>query len=282
MPPVAPHITAEVLPRADHMSAVLVTIMGAADALASKFADDIITELAAMLKLPAGDARIGELAKNVRLAVNTYGNEREQENWPRIKKQILALYKLNEKVVKGNRGAAHDLADKISAIPAAVKERLTLWSGQTFPTPEEFRAIETRRAAAQRLRDILGYGGTIIPSQKRPTGRRSNSWRPFLLIPPINRGRQSDKAARNLVQWLAIAYAEATRKMPPDVTHYELRGPFSKFVHRVFEVMQIPAGNVTDLLNERAVHSPDINKRVNARRRAMKKRVGPRRAMQRV
>ena len=247
--------------------------MSAADDLASKFTNEIISELASMLKLPTGDVRIDKLAESVRWAAGNYGDERKQDDWPKLSKQILTMYKLNEKVLKGNGDAAHDLADKIPALPAAVRARLSSWSQRAFPTPEEFRATETRKAAAQRLRGILSYGGKKKSSQMRPTGKRSNSWLPLLRIPQIPRGRRRDRPARHLVQWLAITYEEATGKKPPKVTNYEvtLRGSFSKFVHRVFEVMQIPTGNVTDLINERAIHRCLKEKSSSSRRRGVER-----------
>jgi hypothetical protein len=54
------------------------------------------------------------------------------------------------------------------------------------------------------------------------------------------------------VQWLAVDYVVATGRPPPRTAHYDIdiRGPFSDFVHRCFELVGAPTGNVTRLLNQ--------------------------------
>src|SRR5262249_61848226 len=100
---------------------------------------------------------------------------------------------------------------------------------------------------------IRVWRGRVVAGRKRSGGRRSLSFKPLLRFPErIERGRPRGEAEREFVQGLALAYVEVTGRSPPRTAHYktDIRGPFPDFVHRCFELVGAPTGNVTRLLNQ--------------------------------
>ena len=144
------------------------------------------------------------------------------------------------------------------------------------PTGEEFMSPQRRQSAIEGLRRFLSMGGSIVEGRKRPTGKRSRSFRPLLRIPATTkRGRQRGQAERDFVGGLSVTYLEATGKLPPKTVNYdeEIRGPFSKFVHRCFELLGAPSGSVTELINERGNIHREKPPRQRGRRRQSKRTV---------
>jgi hypothetical protein len=124
---------------------------------------------------------------------------------------------------------------------------------RNIPTATEILSPATRQCAVERFRLILSYGGSFVAGRKRSGGRRSRSFKPLLRLPEqTKRGRPRGEAEREFVQWLAVAYVEATGRSPPRTANYniDIRGPFSDFVHQCFELVGAPTGNVTRLLNQ--------------------------------
>ena len=172
----------------------------------------------------------------------------------RLRTAIERLYQLNTPE-DGNDRKARALARGLDAMPAEVRQWLLSCNtphDRSIPTEAEILSLATRQSAVERLRRILSYGGGIVAGRKRSGGRRSRSFKPLLRLPErIERGRPLGEAEREFVQWLAVAYVEATRRSPPRTANYKIaiRGPFPRFVHRCFELVGAPTGNVTRLLN---------------------------------
>jgi hypothetical protein len=122
--------------------------------------------------------------------------------------------------------------------------------GRDIPTAAEIVSPATRMRAIRRLRLVLSYGGMIKDGRKRPTGKRSRSFEPLLRVPKIEPNRPRSEAAREFVRNLAITYSSARGKKPPYKVDFQVRGPFSAYVHRCFELAGAPSGNVTRLINE--------------------------------
>jgi hypothetical protein len=218
------------------------------------FNDEIVKELARTAKLPA-DTDIAHLAQSIRIAARIFLEAKGRLRPPRFRAAIERLYQLNTRAEGGADRAARALARAVDAMPEDVRRWLESCDipGRKFPTAEEFLSPATRQSAVERFRLILSYGGRVVAGRKRSGGRRSRSFKPLLRVPEqIGRGRPRGEAEREFVQWLAVAYVEATGRSPPRTAHYniDIRGPFSDFVHRCFELVGAPTGNVTRLLNQ--------------------------------
>jgi hypothetical protein len=219
------------------------------------FDDEQLTELARIAKLPA-DADVPRFAENIRIAARIFLEKKALLNPPRLREAIKRLYQLNIRAERGGDRAARALAHFVDAMPASLRQWLISINarrGRNIPTAAEILSPATRQSAVERLRLILSYGGRVVVGRKRPGGRRSRSFMPLLRVPEESkRGRPSGLAERDLVQWLAIAYLEATGQSPPYTAHHSdaIRGPFARFVHECFELIGAPSGNVTRLINQ--------------------------------
>jgi hypothetical protein len=230
------------------------------------FNDGTVEELAKIAQLPP-DADLSRFKANLRLDAGLFIQSKARMSMPRLREAIQRLYSLNRRAERGGDRAARLLARAVGVASPEVWRWLSRGGphAQTIPTAAEILAQETRQIAVERLRLIFTFGGCRGFGRKRPSGSRSRSFRPLLRIPGIDqrakdklgrpigrRGRPRGEAEREFLQNLALSYLEATGSPPPDTANYNIviRGPFSKFVHRCFELVGAPAGGVTRLINE--------------------------------
>ena len=221
----------------------------------SVFNDEIVKELARTLKLPA-DADIAHFAQSIRISAINFLKEKDKLNFSQLRTAIERLYQLNTRAEDGNDRTARALARAVDAMHADVRQWLLSCNTphhRNIPTATEILSPLSRQSAVKRFRLILSYGGRVVAGRKRSGGRRSRSFKPLLKLPEQSkRGRPRGEAEREFVQWLALDYVVATGRPPPRTAHYkiDIRGPFPDFVHRCFELVGAPTGNVTRLLNQ--------------------------------
>jgi hypothetical protein len=220
----------------------------------------VIAELAKDIKAPP-DA-VTCFGDNVRAAVRAYFAERARTNWKAIAKQIGDLYRLTDRADRGSETAAARLVDCIGSIDQATRNWLErcAFRALSFPSSGEIMDHRTREDAIRRLRRILDYGLDVVKGRKRPSGKRSRSIQPLLRVPKSSRGRPRDLAARELVQHLALAYAEATGRRLPHRVNSRSQGPFFRLVRRCFKEARITAGSVAELTNEREIQRKEFER----------------------
>jgi hypothetical protein len=209
------------------------------------FSADVIAKLATDIKAPP-DA-VTRFGDNVRSAVRAYFAERARTNWKAIAEQIGDLHRVVDRADRGSEPAAARLANCIGSIDQATRNWLERCPRRPLPFPSSDEIIDrrTRKQAIRQLRSILSYG-------RRPSGKRSRTtFQSLLRVPKSSRGRPRDLAARELVQHLALAYAEATGRRPPRRVNLRSQGPFFRLVSRCFKEARITAGSVVELINER-------------------------------
>jgi hypothetical protein len=203
------------------------------------FNDEIVKELARTAKLPA-DIDIARWAQSIRIAARSFLEEKAKLNFPQQHAAIGRLYQLNTRAEDGDDRTARALARAVDAMPADVRQWLLSCNtphDRNIPTATEILSPATRPSAVERFRLILSYGGSIVAGRTRSGGRRSRSFKPLLRLPEqIKPGRPPGEAERYFLQWLAVAYAEATRRPPPRTAHYniDIRGPIFGFRPSMF------------------------------------------------
>jgi hypothetical protein len=230
------------------------------------FNEDVVAELAVTAGLsPRAD--LARFAANLRLSARLFLEAKGRVSGPQLRETIERLYSLNRRAERGGDIAARRLARALDATPIDVWRRLSprISKARAIPTADEVLSPETRQHAVERLRLILSIGGCRGFGRKRPGGRRSRSFRPLLRVPVRaqsakdklgrligGRGRPRGEAERQFVQNLALSYLEATGRPPPETANYNvaIRGPFSRFVHRCFELVGARTGSVTRLINQ--------------------------------
>jgi hypothetical protein len=226
--------------------------------------DAAIMELAKIARSPA-NASLSRFAQNIRNDARLFIEAMGRLNIPKLREEIARLYGLTSRAASGGK-ATIQLARALEAMPTEVRDWLARsdHTSRNIPTAAEILSPATRTDAVDRLRLILSYGGVVEDGRKRPTGKRSRSFRSLLRVPAsIKRGAPPGEAERDFVQNLALTYTELTGKKTPYTVHYsfEIRGPFPKFVHRCFELVGVPSGNVTRLINERGAVRRQIERR---------------------
>jgi hypothetical protein len=223
--------------------------LGAVDRI---FNDAAIDELAGILKVHPDPRFSQSIRYDVRLFIQIKG----RLSIPNLRKEIAKLYRLNSRAMSNDQGA-QELARAVDAMPVDVREWLARCNpeGRNIPTTEEITSPKTRAGAVQQLRVILSYGTDVErKGRKRPTGKRSRSFKPALLRVPVGtsskEGRPRGNAEREFVRNLGLTYLEATGKRPPYKVDFQAQGPFSRFVHKCFDLVGMPSGHVTSLINE--------------------------------
>jgi hypothetical protein len=218
------------------------------------FNANVVASVARTAKLPS-QADIACFGESIRIAVRIFLEAKARLSAPRLRAAIERLYQLNTRAEGGSDRAALALARAVDEMPADVWRWLASCNTGDrceIPTAEEILSPALRQKAVEQFRPILSYGGRVVVGRKRSGRRRSRSFKPLLRVPKVGRGHPRGEAEREFIQWLAVAYVEVTERPPPRTAHYdvEIRGPFSRFVHRCFELVGAPTGNVTRLLNE--------------------------------
>jgi hypothetical protein len=234
----------------------------------------VVASLARTAKLPA-EADIDRFGESIRIAGRIFLEAKSRLNAPQLRTAIERLYQLNTRAEQGSDRAARALARAVDVMPADVRQWLLSCPSPERNIPTSAEILSNRRAtrqrAIERLRLMLSYGGTVFGGRKRPGGRRSRSFKPLLRVPAkIERGRPRGDAERQFIQSLALAYVEVSERPPPRTAHHDVRGPFPCFVHRCFELVGAPTGNVTKLLNEYGSMWRKAHRRAAERDRAQK------------
>jgi hypothetical protein len=225
------------------------------------FNEDTIARLAKDIKTqPDAVTRFGD---DVRAAVRAYFAECARTNWKTIGEQIGDLYGLVDRAHRGSEPAVRRVAARIGLIDQATRNWLERCAHRplSFPSSEEILDRRTQKKAIKELRNILSYGQERVKGRKRPGGKRSRpTFQPALRVPKSLRGRPRDLAARELVQQLALTYIEATGRSPPRRVALRSQGPFLRLVRRCFDLAQISAGGVVDLINGREIRRKKLKR----------------------
>jgi hypothetical protein len=226
----------------------------------SKINDVAIAELANIISAPA--SAFPRFADNMRETERAFAHAVTKANVRAIREHAKRLWRLCEAVEqRGGDQAADALACALETLSAEVKSTLLYARAEdvSLPLPSAIRNRSTRAGAVVQLRRAVSVGGQMVAGRKRPGGKQSKpTFRPELWVPTSPQGKPKDMAQRELIQNLALAYAEATGRETPRTVNYEptQRGPFSTYVHRFFALLGESTGNVTDLINQRGQLRP--------------------------
>jgi hypothetical protein len=120
----------------------------------------------------------------------------------------------------------------------------------TLPSPEALQDKRRRDEACARVVKLCQYGGRWIEGRKRPSGKRSATWRPYLRAPKPQRHFPKREAELTFVMWLRIAWVEATDKEAPRTTDPRRPGPFARMVKECLRLVGSPHADAVGLLNK--------------------------------
>src|SRR6516225_151415 len=135
------------------------------------------------------------------------------------------------------------------------------WTSTTIPSPEMLRDHARREEACATVVKLCQYGGHWVQSRKRPSGKRSWSWRPYIRAPKPQRHFPKREAERTFIMLIRIAWQEATSTEAPLTADPRRPGPFARMVKECLKLVGAAHADAVGLINE-----------LNQVRRAMRSR----------
>ena len=122
--------------------------------------------------------------------------------------------------------------------------------GTKLPPPEALRDDVKREAACELVEMLCCTGGHYIEGRRRPSGKRSRTWRPRLYAPEPRRHVPRREAERGFVMWLRMAWLEATGVRPTMTANHSNPGPFARMVGECLRLVGAPYADAIGLINQ--------------------------------
>jgi hypothetical protein len=214
-----------------------------ADQVPHKFDDACIEDLARIGKLPphAPRQRFGE---GVRQAGRLYATEVREPNDNEVRAEIESLYRAAE------RRHFEELATLLEKLSSRARSLLKCAERITVRLPEALRDDEKRDEACATIVKLCQYGGGWAEGRKRPSGKRSWTWRPYLRAPEPRRHFPKRDAERTFVMWIRIAWLDATGEEAALTSDPRRPGPFARMVRKCLCLVGAGHADAVGLLNE--------------------------------
>jgi hypothetical protein len=207
------------------------------------FDDACIDTLAAIGRLPAGADR-KRFAEGIREAARIYARDVRIPTDNELHAEIAALYRAAE---RKQLGQVADLFEKLSPKARELLRKRATRLSLELPASEALR--DTTQACDVVLK-ICQYGGKYDEGRRRPSGKRSRTWRPLLYAPQPRRNFPKRDAERDFVMWLQDAWCEATGKRPSLAANAERAGPFAQMVRKCLALVGAGHADAVGLINE--------------------------------
>jgi hypothetical protein len=220
----------------------------AADDVLRIFNDQCIAELAKISKLPAG-ADLRRFAEGVREAARIYARDARIRTTNELHSEIATLY------AAASRRRYEQVAAIIEKLSQEARALLNERGARSnlkceLPSPDALRdSVQQKRACAM-IATLCQFGGGYVDGRRRPSGKRSRSWRPLLYAPESRRHFSRRAAERDFVMWLSVAWTEASGKPPARTAHHSAPGPFARLVHKCLRLVGAQAADAVELINE--------------------------------
>ena len=252
------------------------------------FDDACIEELAQFGKLPAS-ANMKRFAEGIREAVCIYATDVREPNDNEVRAEVEKLYlaaerrhydqvailleKLSPRAFRLLKHAGwtrtnfpwpepQPLLDVLDPQPRIPPPNLVVdesrrrrptsiqWTSTTVPLPETLRDRARREEACATVVQLCQYGGHWVQGRKRPSGKRSWSWRPYIRAPEPRRHFPKREAERTFVMWLRTAWLDATGEEAPRTADPCRPGPFARMVRKCLILVGAGHADAIGLLNE--------------------------------
>ena len=242
----------------------------AVDKVPAIFDDRCLRDLACVLKLPAA-ADFCRFATSVRGAVRAYALAVRVLSANDLYREVETLYRAADREQYG------ELARLLDCVPAEARAWLdergkrpgfqSIYGkmGVKLPLANDVRSPAHREQACKLVRLLCTEGGGIIEGRRRPTGRRSRTYRTLLYAPIPRRHFAKRDAELDLVMSLQSAVHSATGQMPALTAHHDSPGPFARMTQKVLCLAGAPHADAIGLINE--LH----RRRREMQRRALKR-----------
>jgi hypothetical protein len=221
------------------------------------FDNACIDKLATIGRLPA-DADRKRFAEGVREAAGIYAREARASTDNELHAEIAALYRAAER--KRCEQVA-SLLEKLSLKARELLSKRAVRLSIELPAPESLRDTAQLQSCDMVLK-LCQYGGSYVEGRRRPSGKRSHTWRPLLHAPKRSRNFAKRDAELNFIMWLQAAWLEATGEQPSMAANAARLGPFGRVVAESFRLVGASHADAAGLINA-----------LNKRRRKMSRAV---------
>ena len=234
-----------------------------ADQISYIFDDVCIEKLARIGKLPR-HANRQRFADGIREAARIYATEIREPNDNEVRAEIESLHRaaarqrfeelaaLLEKLSSRARSQLkYDEWTRADNLGSPRRRRVSAQRRNvTLPSPEALRDEKTRGEACATVIKLCQYGGRWAESRRRPSGKRSWSWRPYLRAPEPQRHFPKREAELRFVMWLRIAWLEATGEEATRTVDPRRPGPLARMVKKCLVLVGAGHADAVGLLNE--------------------------------
>lgn len=224
----------------------------AAENVPSVFDAACINRLANISKFPA-EADLVRFGKGVQAAALIYARDSRELNANELHAEISALHKAAER---------HDhetLAKLLTALSPQARERLNDIGNPVdfnfeLPDPDTMFDVRHRAAACERVASLCRYGGKWIEGRRRPSGKRSRTWRWDLYAPAPSPAFEKRSAERAFVTWLRFAWSDATGQLASKTANPNKKGPFARLATECLRLVGAEHADAIALINGSLEH----------------------------
>jgi len=214
------------------------------------FDDACVNTLAAIGRLPATADRKC-FAEGVREAARIYAQEARAPTVNELRAEIAALYAAAE---RKRCGQVADLLEKLSSKARELLSTRSTRLNLELPTSDDLRDRPQQQNASEAVLRLCQFGGRYVEGRRRPSGKRSRTWRPYLVAPEPRRHVPKRDAELNFIMWLQFAWLEASGAKPNlaanRALNREIRGAFARMTAECLRLIGASHSDAVGLINE--------------------------------
>ena len=183
----------------------------------------------------------------MREAARIYAQEARAPTVNELRAEIAALYAAAE---RKRCGQVADLLEKLSSKARELLSTRSTRLNLELPTSDDLRDPPQQQNASEAVLRLCQFGGRYVEGRRRPSGKRSRTWRPYLVAPEPRRHVPKRDAELNFIMWLQIGWLEATGKRPSLAANPNRPGPFARMVRECLELVGASHADAVGLINE--------------------------------
>jgi hypothetical protein len=210
------------------------------------FDDARIDELAAIGRLPAGANR-KRFAESIREAARIYAKDARMPTDNELNAEIDALYRAAE---RKRYGQVADLLEKLSPKARELLSKRATRLSLELPATEDLCKAARQERACEIVLSLCQYGGSYGTGRRRPSGKRSRTWRPLVHAPKRTRHFPKRDAELNFIMWLQAAWLESAGERPSLAANPERPGPFARMAAECLRLVGASHADPVGLINE--------------------------------